>query len=56
MAGAKRPKHPGQLGAAGRGKVLALMGVIFLGSAALSEVLKPGHFEYQRAALAQPEN
>lgn len=56
MAGAKRPKRPGQLSAAARVKVMALMGVIFVGSAALSEVLKPGHFEYQRAALAQPEN
>lgn len=55
MAAERRPKRQGQLNAAQRGKIFALMGVVFLGSAALSEVLKPGHFEYQRAALAQPE-
>jgi len=55
MAAAMRPKRQGQLSAAQRGKVLALMGVTFVASAAISEVVKPGQFEYQRAALAQPE-
>lgn len=55
MAAAMRPKRQGQLTAAQRGKVLALMGVVFVASAAISEVVKPGQFEYQRAAMAQPE-
>lgn len=50
-----RPKRQGQLSAAQRSKVLALMGVVFVASAAISEVVKPGQFEYQRVALAQPE-
>ncbi|HTE21316.1 MAG TPA: hypothetical protein VK689_23370 [Armatimonadota bacterium] len=40
-----------------RRTVWILMAVIFLASAALSEALRPGHNEYQRAALAKsPED
>lgn len=53
MSQARKAKRNGQLPGAARQKVLILMGVLFLGSAAMSEVLGPQHELYRQAADAE---
>ncbi|MGV3721965.1 MAG: hypothetical protein ACO1SX_13715 [Actinomycetota bacterium] len=55
MSQARKAERKGQLPADARKKLLILMAGFFVGSAVLSEVVKPGQDEYRRAARAETD-